>query len=75
MVCAFKLLQQDPDRQGHEIQQSTLQVVQGLMQLMCQDAHADVAMLASQALLTLHKPENVELWNREAPIATFWDIR
>ncbi|XP_071848474.1 neurofibromin-like isoform X2 [Apostichopus japonicus] len=71
------MLYVNPDRQGHEIQQSTLQVVQGLMQLMCQDGanvHADVAMLASEALLTLHKPENVELWNREAPIATFWDI-
>ena len=28
-----------------------------------------------QALLVLHQPENIELWNPEAPMNTFWDIR
>lgn len=28
-----------------------------------------------QALLVLHQPENIELWNPHAPIETFWDIR
>ncbi|CDQ94513.1 unnamed protein product [Oncorhynchus mykiss] len=27
-----------------------------------------------QALLVLHLPETIELWNPEAPIETFWDI-
>ncbi|MGH0173413.1 UNVERIFIED_CONTAM: hypothetical protein FKN15_065398 [Acipenser sinensis] len=26
------------------------------------------------ALLVLHQPENIELWNPDAPIETFWDI-
>ncbi len=26
-------------------------------------------------MLCLHSPDNVELWNPEAPIATFWEIR
>lgn len=28
-----------------------------------------------QALLVLHQPETIELWNPDAPIETFWDIR
>lgn len=31
--------------------------------------------LPAQALLVLHLPETIELWNPEAPIETFWDIR
>lgn len=28
-----------------------------------------------QALLCLHQPQNIELWNPESPINTFWDVR
>lgn len=28
-----------------------------------------------QALLVLHQPEIIELWNPDAPMETFWDIR
>lgn len=28
-----------------------------------------------KALLVLHQPETIELWNPEVPIETFWDIR
>lgn len=28
-----------------------------------------------QALLVLHQPETIELWNPDLPIETFWDIR
>ena len=31
--------------------------------------------MSFQALLVLHQPENIELWNPEAPMNTFWDIR
>ena len=34
----------------------------------------DVAQKAMEALLCLHEPESIELWNPEAPINTFWDI-
>ncbi len=35
----------------------------------------DVAQQAMEALLCLHQPEIIELWNPEAPINTFWDVR
>jgi neurofibromin 1 len=28
-----------------------------------------------EALLVLHQPEKIEVWNPEAPINTFWDVR
>ena len=28
-----------------------------------------------QALLVLHQPETIELWNPDTPMDTFWDIR
>lgn len=35
----------------------------------------DVAQEAMEALLVLHQPEKIEMWNPEAPINTFWDVR
>lgn len=35
----------------------------------------DVAQEAMEALLVLHHPEKIEVWNPEAPINTFWDVR
>lgn len=35
----------------------------------------DVAQEAMEALLVLHQPEKIEVWNPEAPINTFWDVR
>lgn len=34
----------------------------------------DVAQEAMEALLILHHPEKIEVWNPEAPINTFWDV-
>jgi len=34
----------------------------------------DVAQEAMEALLVLHRPEKIEMWNPEAPINTFWDV-
>lgn len=34
----------------------------------------DVAQEAMEALLVLHHPTNIEMWNPEAPINTFWDV-
>ena len=36
---------------------------------------ADMAQEAMDALLILHQPEKIEMWNPEAPINTFWDVR
>ncbi|CAB1316220.1 unnamed protein product, partial [Coregonus sp. 'balchen'] len=35
--------------------------------------HADPKLML-HALLVLHQPETIELWNPDAPIETFWDI-
>jgi neurofibromin 1 len=34
----------------------------------------DVALEAMEALLVLHQPDKIEMWNPEAPINTFWDV-
>ncbi|XP_077995279.1 neurofibromin-like isoform X2 [Glandiceps talaboti] len=69
------LMLYNPGRAGHEIQKNTLELITGLVNLACQYANMpDVAQEAMVALLCLHQSDNVELWNPEAPIATFWDI-
>jgi neurofibromin 1 len=35
----------------------------------------EIAQEAMEALLVLHQPEHIDLWNPEAPINTFWDVR
>ena len=34
----------------------------------------EVSQEAMDALLVLHEPDNIELWNPVAPIQTFWDV-
>jgi hypothetical protein len=60
---------------GHEIQSSTLELINGLVSLVHQSTMPDVAQEAMEALLVLHNPEKIEVWNPEAPINTFWDVR
>jgi neurofibromin 1 len=36
---------------------------------------ADIAQEAMDALLRLHQPEKIKMWNPEALINTFWDVR
>lgn len=35
----------------------------------------EVAQEAMEALLALHRPDRIHMWNPEAPVNTFWDIR
>ncbi|XP_030848330.1 neurofibromin isoform X1 [Strongylocentrotus purpuratus] len=70
-----KLMLHSHGSAGHVIQNNTYQLITGLVTLMCQySTIPDISVEAMKALLTLHQPGNVELWNPEAPIATFWDI-
>ncbi|XP_072156372.1 neurofibromin isoform X3 [Bemisia tabaci] len=59
---------------GHEIQSSTLELINGLVSLVHQPSMPDVAQEAMEALLILHQPDKIEVWNPEAPINTFWDV-
>lgn len=69
------VLPQNQGKAGHEIQSSTLELINGLVSLVHQPTMPDVAQEAMEALLVLHQPEKIEVWNPEAPINTFWDVR
>lgn len=66
---------QNQGKAGHEIQSSTLELINGLVSLVHNPSMPDVAAEAMEALLVLHQPEKIEMWNPEAPINTFWDVR
>lgn len=68
------LMLNNQGKAGHEIQSSTLELINGLVSLVHQPSMPDVAQEAMEALLVLHQPENIEMWNPEAPINTFWDV-
>uniref|UniRef100_A0A8C4PYS8 Uncharacterized protein n=1 Tax=Eptatretus burgeri TaxID=7764 RepID=A0A8C4PYS8_EPTBU len=81
LLSIVRLVHADPSlmlhnlgKAGHEAQSSTVELTCGLVSLVTQAAMPDVTQEAMQALLALHKPEIIELWNPDAPIATFWDI-
>uniref|UniRef100_A0A4W3IT75 Neurofibromin n=1 Tax=Callorhinchus milii TaxID=7868 RepID=A0A4W3IT75_CALMI len=69
-----KLMLHNPGKPGHEIQSSTVELIIGLVQLVPQTSMPEIGQEAMEALLVLHQPENIELWNPDAPIETFWDI-
>ena len=59
---------------AHEVQSSTLELINGLVSLVQNPSIPDVSHEAMEALLVLHQPEKIEMWNPEAPINTFWDL-
>ncbi|KAL0994193.1 hypothetical protein UPYG_G00119000 [Umbra pygmaea] len=69
-----KLMLHNPAKQGQEIQSSTAELITGLVQLVPQANMGECSQEAMEALLVLHQPETIELWNPDAPIETFWDI-
>nr|XP_046169942.1 neurofibromin isoform X4 [Oncorhynchus gorbuscha] len=69
-----KLMLHNPGKQAQETQSSTAELIAGLVQLVPLANTAQLSQEAMEALLVLHLPENIELWNPEAPIETFWDI-
>ncbi|XP_064619782.1 neurofibromin-like isoform X5 [Lineus longissimus] len=68
------LMLHNPGKAGHEIQSSTVELINGLVSLVHQQSMPDIAQEAMEALLVLHQPEHIDLWNPEAPINTFWDV-
>ncbi|XP_065165550.1 neurofibromin isoform X2 [Atheta coriaria] len=81
LLYMVRLIHADPmlmlnnqGKAGHEIQSSTLELINGLVSLVHQPTMTDVAQEAMEALLVLHHPEKIEVWNPEAPINTFWDV-
>ncbi|XP_071038330.1 neurofibromin isoform X2 [Parasteatoda tepidariorum] len=81
LLWMVRLIHADPvlmlnnqGKAGHEIQSSTLELINGLVSLIHQPSMPDVAQEAMEALLVLHDPTNIEMWNPESPINTFWDV-
>ncbi|XP_050702406.1 neurofibromin-like, partial [Eriocheir sinensis] len=79
LLWMVRLIHADPmlmlnGKAGHEIQSSTLELINGLVSLVHNASMPDVAAEAMEALLVLHQPEKIEMWNPEAPINTFWDV-
>ncbi|KAF6735969.1 Neurofibromin [Oryzias melastigma] len=69
-----KLLLHNPVRQAPETQSSTAELIIGLVQLVPLNSTTQLSQEAMEALLVLHQPEAIELWNPDAPMETFWDI-
>uniref|UniRef100_A0A8D3BJR5 Neurofibromin n=1 Tax=Scophthalmus maximus TaxID=52904 RepID=A0A8D3BJR5_SCOMX len=70
-----KLLLHNPVKQAPEMQSSTAELITGLVQLVPLNNTTQLSQEAMEALLVLHQPDTIELWNPDAPIETFWDIR
>ncbi|KAG7207079.1 hypothetical protein KM043_000959 [Ampulex compressa] len=81
LLWMVRLIHADPmlmlnnqGKAGHEIQSSTLELINGLVSLVHQPTMSDIAQEAMEALLVLHHPDKIKAWNPEAPINTFWDV-
>jgi hypothetical protein len=64
----------NPNKLDHETQMSIFELFNGLVSLVHDSSMLDVAHASMQALLVLHQKENIEKWNPESPINTFWSI-
>ncbi|XP_065570505.1 neurofibromin-like isoform X3 [Artemia franciscana] len=81
LLLMVRLIHADPmlmlnnqGKAGSEVQSSTLELINGLVSLVHQPSMPDVAQEAMEALLMLHQPDKIEMWNPESPINTFWDV-
>ena len=75
LIHADPMLMLNPQgKPAHEVQSSTLELINGLVSLVQNPTIPDVSNEAMDALLVLHQPEKIEMWNPEAPINTFWDL-
>ena len=46
----------------------------GLVGLVQHQSIPYLPLQASEVLLSLHRPENIELWDQKDPMTAFWDI-
>lgn len=81
LLSIVRLINADPmlmlnnhGKSGKEIQSATMELINGLVSLVHHDSMADIAGDAMEALLTLHHPDKIEMWNPESPIPTFWEV-
>ncbi len=55
------LMLNNQGKAGHETQSNTLELINGLVSLVHQSSMPDIAQEAMEALLVLHRPENVSV--------------
>lgn len=58
----------------NDCQNTTMEIINGLVSLVIQTNMKDVSEEAMSALLILYQADNIELWNPSSPINTFWSI-
>ncbi|XP_077338539.1 neurofibromin isoform X1 [Lithobates pipiens] len=69
-----KLLLYNPGKPGPDTQNSSAELINGLVQLVPQTNMPEIGQEAMEALLVLHQSDSIELWNPDAPVETFWEI-
>nr|XP_055063904.1 neurofibromin isoform X1 [Misgurnus anguillicaudatus] len=81
LLALVKLIHADPKlmlynsgKTSLEVHSSTAELITGLMQLVPLSNMGEISQEAMEALLVLHQPDSIELWNPDAPMETFWDI-
>lgn len=74
IVTDPNLMLHNPNKLDHETQMSIFELFNGLVSLVHDPNMNDVACEAMQALLVLHQRENIEKWNPESSVNTFWSI-
>ncbi|KAF8561216.1 hypothetical protein P879_06676, partial [Paragonimus westermani] len=61
-------------RPSPDAQKATFELMNGLMSLIQQSTMSELAQEAMDALLCLHQPANIRLWNLHSPAQAFWEI-
>ncbi|CAF4739608.1 unnamed protein product, partial [Rotaria sp. Silwood2] len=63
----------NPNKLDRETQMATFELINDLASLVHDTSMmGDIAHAAMESLLVLHETRNIELWNPEASINTFW---
>jgi neurofibromin 1 len=74
----IKLYQADPGLAFHykdgDVSSESHQLMTGMVSLVQHHAPPHLPLNASQVLLKLHEPQNIELWDPTSVMGTFWDI-
>lgn len=69
-----KLMLNSEIKDENDCQKTTMEIINGLVSLVIQTNMKEISEEAMSALLILHEADNIELWNPQSPINTFWDI-
>lgn len=69
-----KLMLNSEIKDESECQNTTMEIINGLVSLVIQTNMKEISEEAMSALLILHEADNIELWNPVSPINAFWQI-